>query len=214
MVPGRRYTDRREAGAILAEALAGSGLGAGAVALGVARGGVPVAAEVAARLGCDLDLVVVRKLGVPGAEELALGSIASGGVVSINPDVVAAAGSDAEEVKAIAAREGAELVRQERRLRGDRPPVELEGRTAIVIDDGVATGASIRVAIEAARAGAPSQVVVAVPVGPRETINALRSSADLVVCPIVPRAFRAVGAWYERFDQVSDDEVVALLAAH
>ena len=186
--------------------------------LGLPRGGVPVAAEVAAALHAPLDVLVVRKLGMPGQPELALGAVASG----VDPDrpvqvrnehVLAHGGITAGELHAVAEREVAELRRRERAYRGERPPVDVTGRTAIVVDDGLATGASARAALLAVRARGPSTVVLAVPVAPRSTLLALEGSADHVVCAAAPRRFVAVGRHYADFHQVTDAEVRAVLAS-
>lgn len=181
------------------------------VVLGLPRGGLPVAFEVAEALEAPLDVFMVRKLGVPGHEELALGAIASGGVRVLNPDVLAAVDISAEEVEAVAARELQELERRERSYRGDRPARDLAGRLAIVVDDGLATGATMRAAAQALRERNVSRIVVAVPVAPAQTCQSLRRDADEVVCAVTPEPFTAVGRWYRDFTPVSDDEVRALL---
>ena len=180
--------------------------------LGLARGGVPVAAAVAAELHVPFDAFAVRKLGVPWQEELAFGAIASGGVRVLNQEVVRELPLPREAIEEIAEREARELVRHEAAYRGDRPPIAVAGRTVVLVDDGIATGSSMRAAIAALRARGPSAIVVAVPVAPRETIAALAAEADEVVCVATPDPFRAVGVWYRRFDQCSDEEVRRLLA--
>jgi predicted phosphoribosyltransferase len=179
--------------------------------LGLPRGGVPVAAEVAAALGAPLDVLLVRKLGVPGQVELAFGAIASGGVGVLNPDVIAAAGLDEEAIAALTAPETAELTRREHLYRGDRPRPAPRGRTAVVVDDGLATGATMRAAVRSLRAQGAARVVAAAPVGSEEACALVAREADAVVCPLVPDPFGAVGVWYADFTPVSDEAVVALL---
>lgn len=179
--------------------------------LGLPRGGLPVAFEVADALDAPLDVFMVRKLGVPGHEELALGAIASGGVRVLNPEVLAAIDISAEEVEAVAARELQELERRELSYRGDVPPLDLVGLVAIVADDGLATGATMRAAAQALRERGVSRIVVAVPVAPAQTCESLRRDADEVVCAVTPEPFTAVGRWYRDFAPVDDDEVRALL---
>ena len=182
------------------------------VVLGLPRGGVPVAFEVARALNAPLDIVVVRKLGVPGREELAFGAVASGGRRVINPDV--ARSLDPSVVADVTTRQQQELAEREVAYRGDRPPLELAGRTVVLVDDGLATGASMRVAIAAVRRQGPASVVVAVPVGAAATCELLRndSGADTVLCIVTPQRFVAVGTWYEDFSPTTDDEVRQLLA--
>jgi predicted phosphoribosyltransferase len=184
-----------------------------AIVLGLPRGGVPVAFEIAETLGAPLDVFVVRKLGVPGHEELALGAIASGGVRVVNRRVVEQLSIPLDRVEAIAADEGRELARRERGYRGERPPPDLTGRTVILVDDGLATGATMLAAIRAVRQQRPARVVVAVPVAPQEVCEALRREADDLACLLTPAVFRSVGTWYDDFSQTSDDEVRALLRA-
>jgi predicted phosphoribosyltransferase len=172
---------------------------------------VPVAAEVAARLGAPLDVFVVRKLGVPGHEELAMGAIASGGARVLNDEVVAGLGIPPSMVEAVTRREQAELARRERVYRGDREPVAVRGRFVILVDDGLATGASMRAAVTALQAREPAHLVVAVPVGAPETCAALEAIADEVVCAVTPSHFVAVGLWYDDFGQTTDEEVRDLL---
>lgn len=181
------------------------------VVLALPRGGVPVGYEVARSLGAALDVFVVRKLGVPGHEELALGAVASGGVRVLNDDVVAALGLSEREIEPIAERERAEVERRQREYRGDRPPLALQGKTAILVDDGLATGATMRVAALAVRRFEPQSVVVAVPVAADATCAEFRGDVDEVVCAFTPEPFYAVGIWYEDFGQTSDEEVRELL---
>ncbi len=177
------------------------------VVLGLPRGGVPVAYEVAAALSAPLDVFVVRKLGVPGHAELAMGAIATGGVVVMNPGVVQSLAISAAAIAESVARETVELDRREKRYRDDRRFPDLEAKTVIVVDDGLATGATMRAAVEALRARRPRRVVVAVPVGAASTCRELRRVADEVVCLLSPPGFDAVGRWYLDFAPPPDDEV-------
>jgi predicted phosphoribosyltransferase len=205
------YANRDAAGDALAAAL-GSYAGRGdVVVLGLVRGGVPVAARVAAALRAPLDVLIVRKLGVPWAPEVAFGALAPGGVAVHNTDVESHL--SAADVAAVTHDEAEELTRRDRLYRRGRPALALAGRVAIIVDDGLATGASARAAVAAARQAGASEVVVAVPVGPPDAIAVLQREADRVVCPLVPSAFGAVSRYYEAFPQTSDAEVVALLGA-
>ena len=205
------FRDRADAGARLTQLFDPEAY-ADAVVLGLPRGGVPVAAELAAAIAAPLDVFVVRKLGVPGHEELAFGAVASGGTRVLNPEVVAVYRISDETIAAVFARESAVLVDREAEYRSGRPPEPVEGRTVILVDDGLATGASMRAAATAVRALAPARVCVAVPVGAAPTCEALRAVADQVVCAETPEPFVAVGYWYDDFTQVPDDEVRRLLA--
>ncbi|HLV21996.1 MAG TPA: phosphoribosyltransferase family protein [Polyangiaceae bacterium] len=205
------FTDRRDAGRKLGRELQRRGETAEAVVLGLPRGGVPVAAEVAAVLGAGLDVFLVRKLGVPGQEELAFGAIASGGLRTLNHDVVQALGIPERVIDAVAAREQRELERRESAYRDGRPPAAVDGETVIVVDDGLATGASMRVALAALRRLGPKRLIAAVPIAPADTCSALLEIADEVVCAETPQPFYGVGQWYADFSQVSDDEVRAAL---
>jgi putative phosphoribosyl transferase len=211
--PRRTFRDRREAGRVLAEELASYRGKSGLLVLGLARGGVPVGWEVAAALGAELDVFLVRKLGVPQWPELAMGALASGGGVVMNDDVVSSLQISDEQVRRVIDRETAELHRREHAYRGGRPPADPRGKTVIVVDDGIATGASILAAVRALRAGGPDVIVVAVPVGPRSVCQVLAEEADDVVCATMPEDFEAVGQVFADFRQVSDDEVCELLAA-
>ncbi|HLM63556.1 MAG TPA: phosphoribosyltransferase family protein [Acidimicrobiales bacterium] len=182
------------------------------VVLGLPRGGVPVAFEVAQALQAPLDVIIVRKLGVPFQPELAMGAIGEGPTRVVDADVVRAARVTDDEFAAVEARERAELERRAERLRGDRPRIPLAGRTAIIVDDGLATGSTARVAGQVARAAGAAQVVVAVPVGPPGSVAALRTAADDVVCLERPSSFVAIGQWYDDFSPTPEDEVVSLLA--
>ena len=206
------FRDRADAGRRLG-ALLHSYAGPQTRVLGLPRGGVPVAAEIAHMLNAPLDVFVVRKLGVPGHEELAMGAIASSGVQIINADTVASLGIDDALVQAVAERERAELERREAAYRGGLPAHDLAGKTVILVDDGVATGASMYAAIVAVRESKPEAIVVAVPVAPIETKAALERAAEAVVCVATPEPFRGVGAWYSDFSQTSDAAVSALLHA-
>jgi predicted phosphoribosyltransferase len=207
------FRDRADAGRHLAERLR-SYAGRSAIVLGLPRGGVPVAAEVADALGLPLDVFIVRKLGAPGHEELAMGALASGGVRVMNEDVVTGLRIPPEVIEAVAAREARELTRRERAYRGDRAPLEAAGRTVILVDDGLATGATMRAAVRALRAAGAGHIVVAVPVGAPETCEMLAGDADEVVCAATPEPFLAVGAWYDDFSATTDDEVREVLSAH
>jgi putative phosphoribosyl transferase len=209
----RAFRNRRDAGRRLALALA-SLRDDEPVVVGLPRGGVPVAAEVAEALGAPLDVIVVRKLGVPFQPELGMGAIGEGGVRVLNDEVVRIAGVSPGEVAEVEARERFELERRAQRFRGDRTAVPLAGRTVIVVDDGIATGGTARAAVEVARAHGASRVVLAVPVAPPDTVASMREIADEVVCLATPVAFSAVGQWYEDFTQTSDAEVVRLLDAN
>ena len=182
--------------------------------LGLARGGVPVAYEVASHLHLPLDVFIVRKLGVPGYGELAMGAIASGGVRVLNEDVVRALEPHAEKIlEAVTAREGAELERRELEYRDNRPPLEVRGRVVILVDDGLATGASMRAAAAALRQKGAAKIVVAVPVGAPDTCREFEEEVDETICAIAPENFHGVGQFYEDFSQTTDDEVRELLAA-
>jgi putative phosphoribosyl transferase len=204
------FSDRREAGRVLAERLAHYRGRPDLLVLALPRGGVAVGFEVAHALEAPLDVFVVRKLGFPGHEEYAMGAIASGGVRVMNP--MPGIEVSPEALDQVVAREQAELARRERLYRGDRPSLELRGRTVIVVDDGLATGATMSAAVLAIRQQGPARLVVAVPVGAAETCRLLREQADDVVCVTMPTPFRAVGLWYRDFPQASDEEVHALLA--
>ena len=200
------FRDRRDAGRQLASKLA-SYSEPNSVVLALPRGGVPVGYEVARALEAPLDIFLVRKLGAPGHEELAMGAVASGGVSVLNEDVVDALGIPQSIIERVTAREIEELNRRERLYRGGRPAPDIQGRTVIVVDDGLATGATMRAAIQALRLQKPARVVVAVPIASPEICEALRSEADDVVCAMTAEPFVAVGNWYEDFTQTTDDEV-------
>lgn len=204
-------TDRQEAGRRLAAALEGFAGRDDVIVLGLPRGGVVVASEVARALKAPLDVYLVRKLGVPGHEELALGAIASGGVTVLNQDVLQALQVTQAEIEAVTEREKAVLERREQLYRGHSRPLELSGKTVIVVDDGLATGATMRTAIRSIRDHTPARIVAAVPVAPPETCARLEREADEAVCLLTPEPFYAIGAWYQDFSQTRDEEVVDLL---
>lgn len=204
------YRDRHDAGRKLASFLTGYAGRDDVVVLGLPRGGVPVAFEVARALRVSFDILLVRKLGVPGFDELAMGAIASGGFRFLNDDVLRHYRISPATVDAVAFREQVELHRREERYRGSRPPVPLAGRTVILVDDGLATGATMQTAIDAVRAAA-ARIVVAVPVASSDICAWLRRRADEVVCAATPEPFVAVGRWYGEFEQTTDQEVLALL---
>lgn len=201
--------DRRQAGRLLAEKLEHLRDRSGLVVLALPRGGVPVGFEVAHELNAPLDIFVVRKLGFPGHEEYAMGAIASGGVRVMNP--MPGITVSPQDLAEVISREQNELTRRELLYRGDRPALSLRGRCVVVVDDGLATGSTMRAAVLAIRQQKPASIVVAVPVGAEETCAMLRADADEVVCAATPRPFRAVGLWYQNFPQSTDDEVHELL---
>ena len=207
-----QFEDRAEAGRVLAAALQAYRGRRDVIVLALPRGGVPVGFEVARSLGAPLDVFVVRKLGVPGYAELAMGAIASGGIRVLNEDVVAALGPKAQEaIELVANAELAELHSREKRYRGERPPPDLRGRCVIIVDDGLATGATMRAAVRAIRQRKPSAIVVAVPVAAESSCLEMREEADVVICAMTPDPFYGVGQFYRRFPQTSDDEVRELL---
>lgn len=208
----RTFADRTEAGQRLTHALHAYANRDDLLVLALPRGGVPVAFEVARTLGAPLDLLLVRKLGVPRQEELAMGAIASGGIQVLNREVIAATGVGDTEIQAAVARERRELERRETAYRGERPAPEITGRCVILVDDGLATGATMRAALAALRPQHPAALVVAVPVAPPDVLARLRAEADDVVCVAAPESFFAIGAWYRDFSQLDDDRVRALLA--
>jgi predicted phosphoribosyltransferase len=206
-----RFRDRSEAGRQLATKLRAYAHRPDVLVLALPRGGVPVAYEVAKALDAPLDVFLVRKLGVPGQEELALGAIATGGVRVLNNDIVQALDISEEVIDTITAREQQELHRRERLYRGERAPAEVRGRTVILIDDGLATGSTMRAAAAALRQQEPARLVVAVPVAAASTCDEFRTEVDEVVCFFTPTPFYAVGIWYEDFAQTTDEEVRELL---
>ncbi|HEY9225685.1 MAG TPA: phosphoribosyltransferase [Gemmatimonadaceae bacterium] len=206
-----RFHDRSEGGRQLAAALRHYAHRPDVVVLGLPRGGVPVAAEVARELGAPLDVFIVRKLGLPWNPELAMGAVARGGVRVLDQDLIRVAGVSEDDVKRVTAAETAELERRERAYRGSRPFPDVHGKTAILVDDGLATGSSMRAAVRAIREENPARVVVAVPVAAAETCEALREIADEVICVETPEPFTAVGVWYEDFSPTTDEEIQTLL---
>src|SRR5947208_12664290 len=206
------FQNRAEAGRQLAEKLDKYAGREDVIVLGLPRGGVPVAYEVAKRLHAPLDVFIVRKLGVPGFEELAAGAIASGGVRVLNQDVVRAIPHAEEAIEAVTARETAELERREQIYREGRPPPALRGRIVILVDDGLATGATMRAAVKALRQRGVAKIVVAVPVGPPDTCRELEQEADETICLSTPQYFQAVGQYYEDISQTSDEDVRELLS--
>ena len=207
----RRFANRRDAGRELASRLSPYANRPDVLVLALPRGGVPVAYEVASALKAPMDVFLVRKLGTPGHRELAMGAIASGGIRVLNDDVVHWYGIAQPAIEAIAREEEQELQRRERAYRDDRPAPDLAGRIVILVDDGLATGSTMRAAVEAVRARHPARVIVAVPVGARQTCAELSTIADEVACAVTPEPFSAVGEWYLNFDQTTDEEVRQLL---
>ncbi|PYJ10413.1 MAG: phosphoribosyl transferase [Verrucomicrobia bacterium] len=207
----KKFANRAEAGRQLAEKLIAYRNHASAIVFGLPRGGVPVASEVAARLGLPLDVFVVRKLGVPGYEELAMGAIASGDVLVRNEEVMSALPNSEAILEALRAREKVELQRREIRYRQGRLAPDLKDRVIILVDDGLATGATMRAATAALRMQGVARIVVAVPVGAPETCQVIQSEADETICAIMPASFYGVGQFYEDFSQTTDEEVQGLL---
>lgn len=207
-----RYEDRRHAGQVLAEALNHYKGRTHLEILALPRGGVPVGYEVARALGAPLEVFIVRKLGVPGYEELAMGAIASGGAQVLSRPLILRLGIPEKAIASAIAREREELARRERVYRGERAPLQLQGKTVILVDDGLATGSTMRAAAAGLQALKPARLVVAVPVAARETCEELAGEVDEVVCAATPDPFVSVGSWYEDFTQTEDDEVHALLA--
>ncbi len=205
------FKDRRDAGRKLAQKLSAYAVKPDIVVLALPRGGVPVAYEVALALSAPLDVFIVRKLGLPGREELAMGAVASGGVRVLNGDIVRMLSIPEEVINIVVKRELRELQRREELYRGNRPTPEVSERTILLIDDGLATGASMRAAIAGLRAQDPARIVVAVPAAAPEACEAFRTEVDEIVCAITPEPFYGVGRWYEDFSQVTDEEVRMLL---
>lgn len=205
------FQDRSDAGRVLAERLDRLARHPDVIVLALPRGGVPVAFEIATRLDAPLDIFVVRKLGVPGQEELAMGALATGGVQVINEEVARALNISREAIERVAERERTELERREQLYRGGRPAPSLSGRTVILVDDGLATGSTMRAAVQAVKQQQPERVIVAVPVAAASTCDQLRAEAGEVICVNMPDSFSAVGQWYMDFTQTSDAEVRELL---
>jgi putative phosphoribosyl transferase len=208
----RPFRDRTDAGQQLASQLTAYANRPDVLVLALPRGGVPVAYEVAQALNAPLDVFLVRKLGLPGQEELAMGAIATGGVTVLNSEVVDTLRIPDDMIDQVAAQEQRELERRERLYRGDRPPPDVRGKTVILVDDGLATGATMYAAAAALREQEPDRIVIAVPTAAPETCDAFRDSVDEIVCAITPDPFYAVGLWYEDFSQTTDDEVRELLS--
>lgn len=205
------YTHRKHAGIVLAALLKDYAHRTDVIVFALPRGGVPVAYEIATRLSVPLDVLIVRKLGVPQHEELAMGAIASGGIVIINHEMVQALHLSSTSIQAVQEAEQLELIRREHLYRGHRAFPTLHGKTIILVDDGIATGATITVAIQALQQQSPSEIIVAVPVAERSTCKAIRPLVKTLICPLQPVAFHAVSVWYEDFPQTTDEEVIALL---
>lgn len=209
-----KFCDRHEAGKMLAKRLTAYANRQDLLVLGLPRGGVPVAYEIATSLNAPLDICLVRKLGVPDHEELAMGAIASGGVRVLNYDVVDNLGIDSRTIDEVAAKELRELQRRDRAYRGDKLPPEIKNRTVILVDDGIATGSTMLAAIAIVQKQQPQYLVVAVPVAPPSTCEQLQAEVDEVVCLVMPESLYAIGLWYEDFSQTTDAEVRDLLARH
>lgn len=205
-----RFGDRSEAGRKLAQMLRDYAAAA-PIVLALPRGGVPVAYEIASALGAPLDVCVVRKVGVPWHPELGLGAVAEGGYLHLSEDMVEGLGVPKEQLDELIATKRAEVEERVRRFRGDRPAPELHGRTVIVVDDGIATGGTVRAALRAIRAAGPKHVILAVPVASPDVLASLEPEVDRIVCPLEPMDLYAIGLWYEDFRQVDDDEVAQLL---
>jgi predicted phosphoribosyltransferase len=206
-----RFQDRREAGRVLAEKLREFTNDPNVLVLALPRGGVPVGYEIARALSVPFDVFIVRKLGVPGYEELAMGAIASGGLRVLNEEVVRRLGISDRQIEAASEREQREIQRRELEYRGDASAVDVNGRKVIVVDDGLATGATMRAAVQALYLAGASRIIVAVPVGSVESVERIAHEADDVICPLLPKDFEAVGQFYEHFSQTSDEEVRELL---
>ena len=206
-----RYTDRIHAGMVLAKHLSDYAHRTDAIVLALPRGGVPVAYEIAVALSLDLDVFIVRKLGVPGHEELAMGAIASGGISVLNEEIVRALRINPSSIDAVKQSEEIELARRELLYRGNRPFPQLLGKTIILVDDGIATGSTMKAAIQALKQQKPKKMIVAVPVAAQSTVDDIAHLVDVIVCPLHPIDFHAVGLWYDDFSQTTDEEVIQLL---
>ena len=207
-----KFRDRREGGKRLAEELSDYADRDDVLVLGLPRGGVPVADEVAKELNAPLDVFLVRKIGVPGQEELAMGAIASGGGKVLNDDIVRSLGVSEGDISKVEEKEREELKRREREFRGDRKELDVREKTVILVDDGLATGASMRAAVTAVKDLNPKEVIVAVPSAARDSVESLEKEADRVIAVTTPEPYMAVGDWYEKFGQTKDDEVKEILA--
>jgi putative phosphoribosyl transferase len=208
----RAFHNRRDAGRQLAQKLRRFAACKDGLVLALPRGGVPVAFEIAQALHLPLDVLIVRKLGVPGQEELAMGAIASGGVRVLLSDVIVDAGIDTPIIERVTAEQTRELMRRELAYRGHRPYPLLENKTVILVDDGIATGATVRAAVQSLRMHAPKAIVLAVPVGAAESLEALAGDVDEITCLLTPRSLYGIGEWYEDFGQLNDEDVRALLS--
>lgn len=206
-----KYTDRYQAGQLLAKHLQAYAHHADAIVLALPRGGVPVGYEIAQALGIPLDILIVRKLGVPGHEELAMGAIASGGAIVYNQDIIRSIGISEQAIQRVIQSEQAELSRRETAYRHDQPFPAVTGKTIILVDDGIATGSTMLAAIKALRQQTPARIVIAVPVAARDTVQEMKAYADDLICPLKPVDLHAVGLWYEDFSQTTDEEVSRLL---
>lgn len=210
---GAIYADRADAGRVLARLLSNIRATPGALLLALPRGGAPVGFEISQRLNLPLDVSIVRKLGAPGREELAMGAIASGDLVVLNQPVIRALHLSDDDISRVIERERIEVARREQQFRGSRPPPDVRGRVVILVDDGLATGATMRAAAQSIRARSPERLIVAVPVGTQEACAELKADVDEVICAATPARFSAVGAQYRSFPQTTDEEVRELLAA-
>lgn len=206
-----QFKDRRDAGRVLAQALSAYVGRSDVILFALPRGGVPVAYEVALALNAPLDIFIVRKLGLPGHEELAMGAIASGGIRVLNEDIIHALHIPEEMINLVAEQEFKEMRRREQSYRGQRSPLDAHDKTVILIDDGLATGASMRAAVIGVRTQNPARIVIAVPTASPETCSAFEFKVDEIVCSMTPEPFLGVGKWYEDFSQVTDEEVRRLL---
>jgi putative phosphoribosyl transferase len=206
-----RFKNRTEAGQLLATALESVPRGNNSIVLALPRGGVPVAYEVASRYHLPLDVFLVRKLGVPGQEELALGAIASGGLRVLNEEVIAMLDISVDQIEQVTKKEEVEIQRRDSLYRPHKPPIDVAGKTVILIDDGLATGSTMLAALRALKTQKPTQLIAAVPVAPPDTLRHLRLEADEVHCLLTPEPFFGVGLWYQQFDQTCDEEVLSLL---
>ncbi|RPI94486.1 MAG: phosphoribosyltransferase [Chloroflexi bacterium] len=206
-----QFKDRRDAGRVLAQKLSAYADRSDVIVLALPRGGVPVAYEVALALNAPLDIFIVRKLGLPGREELAIGAIASGEVRVLNEDIIHALNLPEEMINHVAQQELQELGRREQNYRGDRPTPDVHDKTIILVDDGLATGASMRAAVTGLRAGSPARIVIAVPTAAPETCDAFKFEVDEMICAMTPEPFDGVGRWYEDFSQITDEQVHTFL---
>lgn len=206
-----KYIDRKQAGIVLTNLLKEYANRSDAIVLALPRGGVPVAYEIAMALSLPLDVFIVRKLGVPGHEELAMGAIASGGVCELNQEIVRALHIDQTLIDGVKESELEELIRRERLYRGNSPFPDLREKTIILVDDGIATGSSMKAALLALQQQSPARIIIAIPVAARSTVEEMTHLVDVILCPLQPINFYSVGSWYENFSQTSDEEVIELL---